>query len=95
VLMVSTFYEYRSYKNSSAVQEEVKRIQGRKNLLLWYTADESVLHFYHLPFIVSPFYGPKLNIRMTFRPDGWVGKSSRFGNVEMKIFNDQRRSRCS
>ena len=30
----------RSYKNLSAVAEEVSRIKSRKNLLLWYTADE-------------------------------------------------------
>ncbi|KAF9644703.1 hypothetical protein BDM02DRAFT_3181472 [Thelephora ganbajun] len=29
-----------SYKNLSAVEEEVTRIKYRKNLLLWYTADE-------------------------------------------------------
>jgi hypothetical protein len=31
---------HRSYKNLSAVEEEVSRIKSRKNLLLWYTADE-------------------------------------------------------
>ena len=30
----------RSYKNLSAVAEEVSRIKDRKNLLIWYTADE-------------------------------------------------------
>lgn len=30
----------RSYKNLSAVTEEVSRIKSRKNVLLWYTADE-------------------------------------------------------
>jgi len=30
----------RTYKNLSAVEEEVSRIKSRKNLLLWYTADE-------------------------------------------------------
>ena len=30
----------RSYKNLSTVAEEVTRIKSRKNLLLWYTADE-------------------------------------------------------
>ena len=30
----------RTYTNLSAVEEEVSRIQSRKNLLLWYTADE-------------------------------------------------------
>ena len=31
---------HRTYKNLSAVEEEVTQIRSRKNLLLWYTADE-------------------------------------------------------
>ena len=33
-------WPHRTYTNLSAVEEEVSRIQSRKNLLLWYTADE-------------------------------------------------------
>ena len=31
-----------TYKNHTAIVEEVNRIKSRKNLLLWYTADEYV-----------------------------------------------------
>jgi len=33
----------RSFKNATKLIEEVNRIKSRKNLLLWYTADESAL----------------------------------------------------
>jgi hypothetical protein len=34
------FGSHRSYKNLTGVEEEVSRLQSRKSLLLWYTADE-------------------------------------------------------